>query len=122
MALLRVLKTCFFEVRSKVLVVYSRYSLLQWLMKDKQAKAENLHWAAMLAPWTIQVVTVQELDGRWNLPIMLTSTIHPPDSVTMHELKLFEPNRVKLGLQPRKPQFPRSLEIKKFTSPPLMAP
>ncbi|KAH9130143.1 hypothetical protein LEN26_008813 [Aphanomyces euteiches] len=42
LALLRVLKTCFFEVRSRVLVVYTRFGLMKWLLKDKQAKAENL--------------------------------------------------------------------------------
>ena len=79
LALLRVLKTCFFEVRSRTLVVYTCFALLNWLLlKDKQAKSENLLWAAMLAPWSIEVVQVQELDGRWNLPIMLTSTLKKP--------------------------------------------
>ncbi|KAH9098027.1 hypothetical protein LEN26_016787 [Aphanomyces euteiches] len=106
LALLRVLKTCFFEVCSRVLVVYTRFRLMKWLLKDKQAKAENLHWAAMLAPWTIKVVPVDELDGRWNLSIMLTETLHPPDESTHEKLALFEPNRSKVGLQPRQVQMP----------------
>ncbi|KAH9161790.1 hypothetical protein LEN26_001251 [Aphanomyces euteiches] len=93
LALLRVLKTCFFEVRSRVI-----------------AKAENLHWAAMLAPWTIKVVPVDELDGRWNLSIMLTETLHPPDESTHEKLALFEPNRSKVGLQPRQVQMPTFTE------------
>ncbi|KAH9073985.1 hypothetical protein Ae201684P_015885 [Aphanomyces euteiches] len=106
LALLRVLKTCFFEVRNRVIVVYTRFGLMKWLLKDKQAKAENLHWAAMLAPWTIKVIPVDELDGRWNLSIMLTETLHPPDESTHEKLALFEPNRSKVGLQPRQVQMP----------------
>ncbi|KAH9110418.1 hypothetical protein LEN26_013756 [Aphanomyces euteiches] len=110
LALLRVLKTCFFEVRGWMIVVYTRYGLMRWLLKDKQAKAENLHWAAMLAPWTIKVVPVEELDGRWNLPIMLTETLHPPDESTHEKLVLYEPNRSKVGLQPRQVKMPTFTE------------
>ncbi|KAF0744765.1 hypothetical protein Ae201684_001220 [Aphanomyces euteiches] len=60
----------------------------------------------MLAPWTIKVVPVDELDGRWNLSIMLTETLHPPDESTNKKLALFEPNRSKVGLQPRQVQMP----------------
>ncbi|KAH9128053.1 hypothetical protein AeMF1_001722 [Aphanomyces euteiches] len=91
LALLRVLKTCFFEVRGRTIVVYTRFGLMKWLLKDKQAKAENLHWAAMLAPWTIKVVPVEELDGRWNLPIMLTETLYPPDETTCEKLACMSP-------------------------------
>ncbi|KAF0743339.1 hypothetical protein Ae201684P_007794 [Aphanomyces euteiches] len=111
LALLRVLKTCFFEVRSRMLVVYTRFALLNWLLKDKQAKSENLHWAAMLAPWSIKVVQVQELDGRWNLPIMLTSTLRPPDSTTLESFELFEPNKTKDGLKPRQVRMPTITEL-----------
>ncbi|KAF0744292.1 hypothetical protein Ae201684_000780 [Aphanomyces euteiches] len=111
LALLRVLKTCFFEVRSRMLVVYTRFALLNWLLKDKQAKSENLHWAAMLAPWSIKVVQVQELDGRWNLPIMLTRTLSPPDSTTLESFELFEPNKAKDGLRPRQVRMPTITEL-----------
>ncbi|KAH9132131.1 hypothetical protein AeRB84_021365 [Aphanomyces euteiches] len=110
LALLRVLKTCFFEVRGWMIVVYTRYGPMRWLLKDKQTKAENLHWAAMLAPWTIKVVPVEELDGRWNLPIMLTETLHPPDESTHEKLVLYEPNRSKVGLQPRQVKMPTFTE------------
>ncbi|KAH9095706.1 hypothetical protein Ae201684P_015503 [Aphanomyces euteiches] len=110
LALLRVLKTCFFEVRGRTIVVYTRFGLMKWLLKDKQAKPENLHWAAMLAPWTIKVVPVEELDGRWNLPIMLTETLHPPDETTCEKLALYEPNRSKVGLQPRQVKMPTFTE------------
>ncbi|KAH9121479.1 hypothetical protein AeMF1_006825 [Aphanomyces euteiches] len=93
-----------------MIVVYTRYGLMRWLLKDKQAKAENLHWAAMLAPWTIKVVPVEELDGRWNLPIMLTETLHPPDEFTHEKLVLYEPNRSKVGLQPRQVKMPTFTE------------
>lgn len=106
LALLRVLKTCFFEVRDRVILVYTRFGLMKWLVKDKQAKVENLHWTAMLAPWTIKVVPIDELDTRWNLSIMLTEPLHPPDESTHEKLALFEPNRTKVGLQPRKVQMP----------------
>ncbi|KAH9084025.1 hypothetical protein Ae201684P_020288 [Aphanomyces euteiches] len=111
LALLRVLKTCFFEGRSRMLVVYTRFALLNWLLKDKQAKSENLHWAAMLAPWSIKVVQVQELDGRWNLPIMLTRTLSPPDSTTLESFELFEPNKAKDGLRPRQVRMPTITEL-----------
>ncbi|KAH9108693.1 hypothetical protein AeMF1_016145 [Aphanomyces euteiches] len=110
LALLRVLKTCFFEVRGRAIVVYTRFGLMKWLLKDKQAKAENLHWVAMLAPWIIKVVLVEELDGRWNLPIMLTETLHPPDETTCEKLALYEPNRSKVGLQPRQVKMPTFTE------------
>lgn len=62
------------------LVVYSRHGLLKWILADKRGRADHLPWAAILSPWTIQVVQVVEFDGRWALPVRLLEILHPPDA------------------------------------------
>ena len=94
LALLRVLKVCYYELRNNRLVVYTRYDLLAWLLRDKQNRAERLPWAAILSPWAIRCIQVQSLDAAWNMSALLTHNLASPNDSTLDDLAQFRPHNM----------------------------
>ena len=94
LALLRVLKVCYYELRNNRLVVYTRYDLLAWLLRDKQNRAERLPWAAILSPWSIRCIQVQLLDAAWNMSALLTHNLASPNDSTLDDLAQFRPHNM----------------------------
>ncbi|KAJ0392354.1 hypothetical protein P43SY_008719 [Pythium insidiosum] len=64
LALLRVLKTFYTLVAGHELVVYTRFSVLKWIMTSKTLADRLLKWATFLSPWTFEVRKVdRDQDG-----------------------------------------------------------
>ncbi|KAF0692820.1 hypothetical protein As57867_016082, partial [Aphanomyces stellatus] len=58
LALMRVLKVCYYELRSTAITVYTRHPVLKWMSTDTHNRAERLGWVAQLAPWTLTHVCI----------------------------------------------------------------
>jgi hypothetical protein len=56
LALLRVLRVFYTMLAGCHLQVYSRYSVLKWLMKSRSLDGRCLQWATLLSPWSMEVV------------------------------------------------------------------
>ncbi|KAJ0391413.1 hypothetical protein P43SY_011326 [Pythium insidiosum] len=68
LALLRVLKTFYTLVAGHDLVVYTRFSVLKWIMTSKSIGDRLLKWATMLSPWTFEVRKIdRDQDGLASL-------------------------------------------------------
>jgi hypothetical protein len=55
LALLRVLTTFYTLVAGSELIMYTRFSVLKWLMTSKSLGDRLLKWATFLSPWTFEV-------------------------------------------------------------------
>ncbi|KAH9102701.1 hypothetical protein AeMF1_020769, partial [Aphanomyces euteiches] len=107
LALLHVLKVCFYELRSNSLTVYSKHAIINWIRKDKQGRTDHLSWAAMLSPWTLQVVDSSNLQGLDGIPMLLASSLCPPSDSTMDDLTLYTPLKSTRSLTPVQQSLPR---------------
>ncbi|KAH9102661.1 hypothetical protein AeMF1_020789 [Aphanomyces euteiches] len=95
LALLRVIDVCYYELAGKQLNVYTQHDAGKWIVKDKFGRTEHLHWAIMLAPWTITFIPVEQLDGKWNMPILLAEQLTPPGQFLSELFEPLRPNKAK---------------------------
>ncbi|KAH9112440.1 hypothetical protein LEN26_013286, partial [Aphanomyces euteiches] len=95
LALLRVIDVCYYELAGKQLNVYTQHDAGKWIVKDKFGRTEHLHWAIMLAPWTITFIPVEQLDGKWNMPILLAEQLTPPGQFLSEVFEPLRPNKAK---------------------------
>jgi RNase H-like domain found in reverse transcriptase len=79
LALLRVLSSCYTLVIGQPLVIYTRHSVLKWIMTSKSLTERLMKWATFLSPWTFEVHKVeQDLDG---LAALFTAGISPREKI-----------------------------------------
>jgi len=74
-AILRVLDVFRTIVENCHIVVYTRYSVLNWLMKSKSADGRCVRWGLTLSHWDLEVRKVQK--GEDGLPAILGAGITP---------------------------------------------
>ena len=75
LALLRVLNSCYTMIVGQPLVIYTRHSVLKWLMTSKSLTERLMKWATFLSPWTFEVHRVEkDEDG---LAALFTAGITP---------------------------------------------
>ena len=60
LALLRVLNSFYTLVVGQSIKVYTRYSVLKWLMRSKTLQGRCLQWATMLSPWDLEIIQVEK--------------------------------------------------------------
>ncbi len=75
LALLRVLNSCYTLIVGQPLTIYTRHSVLKWLMTSKSLTERLMKWATFLSPWTFEVRRVdKDEDG---LAALFTAGITP---------------------------------------------
>ncbi|KAJ0391447.1 hypothetical protein ATCC90586_011072 [Pythium insidiosum] len=75
LALLRVLSTFYTIVAGSPVKVYTRYSVLRWLMTSKSVTGRCLQWATLLSPWTLEIQRIEKDEDR--LASLLAGSITP---------------------------------------------
>ena len=79
LALLRVLTTFYTLVAGHELIVYTRFSVLKWIMTSRSLSDRLLKWAAFLSPWSFEVRKVdRDQDG---LASLFTTGITPREKL-----------------------------------------
>ena len=79
LALLRVLNSCYTTIVGRPLVIYTRHSVLKWIMTSKSLTERLAKWATFLSPWTFEVQKVtKDLDG---LAALYTAGITPREHI-----------------------------------------
>ena len=72
LALLRALRTCFYELSGAPLKVYTQFPVLQWVSSSKKSRAEFINWSVLLAPCDIEYISIAAEDARLRFSALLT--------------------------------------------------
>ncbi|KAJ0409741.1 hypothetical protein ATCC90586_001054 [Pythium insidiosum] len=75
LALLRVLSTFYTIVAGSPVKVYTRYSVLKWLLTSKTVTGRCLQWATLLSPWTLEIQRIEKDEDQ--LASLLAGSITP---------------------------------------------
>ncbi|KAF0690779.1 Aste57867_17859 [Aphanomyces stellatus] len=106
---MRVLKVCYYELRSTAITVYTRHPVLKWMSTDTHNRAERLGWVAQLAPWTLTFLSIGDGDRRLLPTALFNSTLAAPGTETDAAFERFKPTIKALPnprpLMPAMPKF-----------------
>ena len=81
LALLRVLKVCYYELSKLPIKVYTRHSVFKWATSSKIARASHIEWSVLLAPWDIEFINIDHADERRKFSALMTVSMSPPWAV-----------------------------------------
>ncbi|OWY90829.1 LOW QUALITY PROTEIN: hypothetical protein PHMEG_00040862 [Phytophthora megakarya] len=83
LALLLLLKTCYTQLAGRTILVYTRFSTLEWVHTSKSLFGRTTQFAEMLSPWHLVVIRkrIDLLPSSCKLGARLTSFVDLEDSL-----------------------------------------
>ncbi|ETP31408.1 hypothetical protein F442_19730 [Phytophthora nicotianae P10297] len=79
LALLRILDVCYFTLVTRPIKVLTRHSTLAWLMRSTGLQGRLGNWAALLSPWTLEIVKCTR--GEDEILGTIAASITPRESI-----------------------------------------
>ncbi|ETP27877.1 hypothetical protein F442_22840 [Phytophthora nicotianae P10297] len=79
LALLRILDVCYSTLVTRPIKVLTRHSTLAWLMRSTGLQGRLGNWAALLSPWTLQIVKCTH--GEDEILSTIAASITPRENV-----------------------------------------